>query len=59
MNKKHRSDARASIHETMEALHNLDAIDERTMRQFDEACLTRIEDLQPDEIRAIREPSQD
>lgn len=30
----------ASIHETMEALHEVSAIDKRTMRHFDDACLT-------------------
>ncbi len=30
----------ASIHETMEALHEVGAIDKRTMRHFDDACLT-------------------
>ena len=35
--KKYRSDALASIHETMEALHEVGAVDKRTMREFDEA----------------------
>ena len=42
MEKQHRSEALASIHETMEALHELDAIDEQTMRDFDEACLAPV-----------------
>ena len=58
MNKKYRSEALASIHETMEALHNVGAIDKQTMRQFDEACLTPIRQLNPDEIKAIREKEQ-
>ncbi len=37
--KKYRSDARAAIHETMEALRHVGAIDEETMRRFDKACL--------------------
>lgn len=45
----------ASIHETMEALHKVGAIDKQTMRHFDEACLTRIETLNPRQIKAIRE----
>lgn len=52
--KKYRSDALASIHETMEALHDVGAIDKQTMRQFDEACLTPVQALAPDEIKAIR-----
>lgn len=39
MSNKYRSDAMASIRETMKALHNIGAIDKQTMRRFDEACL--------------------
>jgi putative transcriptional regulator len=39
MSKQYRSDAMASIHETMEALHKVGAIDKQTMRRFDDACL--------------------
>ena len=39
MPKQYRSDAFAAIHETMEALHEIGAVDKRTMREFDEACL--------------------
>lgn len=45
----------AAIHETMEALHEAGAVDKQTMRRFDEACLTPIRPLKPEEIRAIRE----
>jgi putative transcriptional regulator len=55
MNKKYRTDAMASIHETMEALHDIHAIDKKTMRGFDDACLTPIRPLTPEEIKAIRE----
>lgn len=55
MAKKYKSDAMAAIHETMEALHGVGAIDKRTMRQFDEACLTPVEPLAPKEIKALRE----
>ena len=54
MTKKYRSDAFAAIHETMEALHEVSTIDKQTMRQFDEACLTPIQVLSPDEIRSLR-----
>lgn len=39
MSKNYRSEAMASIHETMEALHKAGAIDAQTMRRFGEACL--------------------
>lgn len=55
MTKKYRSDAMAAIHETMESLHEVGAINKQTMRQFDEACLTPIHPLTPEEIRTIRE----
>jgi putative transcriptional regulator len=54
MTKKYRSDAFAAIHETMEALHEVGTIDKQTMRQFDEACLTPIQVLSPEEIKLLR-----
>lgn len=54
MAKKYRSDAFAAIHETMEALHDIGAVDKLTMREFDDACLTPVHVLSPDEIKAIR-----
>ncbi len=54
MAKKYRSEAFAAVHETMEALHEIDAIDKQTMREFDEACLTQVHVLAPEEIKAIR-----
>lgn len=55
MSKKYRSEAMAAVHETMEALHEIGAIDKQTMRRFDDACLTPIRLFKPEEIRAIRE----
>ena len=55
MGKKYRSEAMAALHETMEALHDVGAIDKRTMRRFDAACLTPVRQLTPQEIKAIRE----
>lgn len=55
MTDQYRSDALASIHETMEALHKVGAIDKQTMREFDETCLTPVEPLSPEAIRALRE----
>jgi len=55
MTKQYRSDALASIHETMEALHEVGAIDNQTMREFDDSCLTPVEPLSPAAIRALRE----
>jgi putative transcriptional regulator len=55
MSEKYRNDAMAAIHETMEALHDVGAIDKKTMRRFDNACLTPIQPLKPKQIAAIRE----
>ncbi|WP_032114050.1 helix-turn-helix domain-containing protein [Candidatus Paracaedibacter symbiosus] len=55
MIKKYRSDAMAAIHETMESLDEIEAIDKQTMRRFNEACLTTVRPLTPEEIRNIRE----
>ena len=55
MSRKYRSDAMASVHETMEAMHKVGAIDKQTMRRFDEACLTAVQPLTPKQIKAIRE----
>ena len=58
MAKKYRSEAFAAIHETMEGLHEAGAIDKQTMREFDEACLTPVQVLAPEEIRQIRQREQ-
>jgi len=55
MTKKYKSEAFAAIHETMEALHEVGAVDKQTMREFDEACLTPVRPMKPTDIRAIRE----
>jgi putative transcriptional regulator len=55
MANQYRSDALAAIHETMEALHAVGAIDKQTMREFDETCLTSVAPLSPEAIRALRE----
>jgi putative transcriptional regulator len=44
----------AAIHETMEALHEVGAVDRQTMREFDETCLTPIEVMLPEQIKALR-----
>ncbi len=55
MTKKYRSDAYAAIHETMEALHEVGAINKQTLREFDETCLTPVSPMLPERIRALRE----
>lgn len=55
MTKKYRSEAFAAMHETMEALYEVGAVDKQTMREFDHACLTPISVLKPEEIKEIRD----
>jgi putative transcriptional regulator len=52
--KHDRSSLLASIHETAEGLHSAGVMDKRTLREFDELCLTPVQPLAPDEIRALR-----
>ena len=51
----YRSDALAAIHETASDLHDADVMGKRTMRRFDELCLTPVRSLAADEIRSLRE----
>jgi putative transcriptional regulator len=55
MKKQYRSAVMASIHETVEGLHNAGVMDKQTMRKFDDACLTPVRPLSAEEIRALRE----
>ena len=54
MVKNYRGDTFVAIHEAMEALHEIGAVDKQTMRELDDACLTPVHVLTPDEIKAIR-----
>jgi len=54
MAKQYRSDALAAVHETAAGLAEAGVLDKRTMKAFDELCLTPVEPLSPQEIRAIR-----
>src|SRR5690242_17676439 len=54
MRKQYRSALSASVHETAEALHAGGFLGRRTMREFDELCLTPVRRLNAKEIRALR-----
>ena len=53
--KKYKSDAFAAIHETAVGMYEAGVIDKRTMRSFNNACLTPVHDFTAEEIRALRE----
>ncbi len=51
----YRSDLFRSAHRAAEDLYAIGAIDKATMREFDRACLTDVEDLDAAAIRRIRD----
>jgi putative transcriptional regulator len=55
MHRRYKSDALAAVHETAQGLTEAGVMSKQTMKSFDALCLTPIQDLSPDEIRAIRE----
>ena len=48
----------ASVHATAAGLYKAGLFDRTTMREFDSLCLTPVEPLTPEEIRALREREQ-
>ena len=54
MAKGYRSDVLASVHETALGMTEAGVMAKRTMKVFDEMCLTPVEDLAPERIREIR-----
>ena len=54
MSKKYRSDALAAVHETALGLTEAGVMDKRTMKAFDEMCLTPVKELTAKQIRQIR-----
>ena len=54
MAKQYKSDALAAAHETALGLAEAGVMAKRTMRAFDDVCLTSIEEMTPEEIREIR-----
>ena len=53
--RKAESSILASVNETAAGLHGVGLIDKATMREFDALCLSPVEPLAPEEIRALRE----
>ena len=54
MPKKYRSKIMASIHEGVSDLYRAGGVDRKTMRDFDAVCLTPIQEMTPQKIRALR-----
>ena len=54
MTKQYKSEALAAAHEAALGLAEAGLMSKRTMRRFDEMCLTPVRDMAPEDIRALR-----
>ena len=54
MTKERRSEAFIAIHETMEALYEVGAVDKKIMREFDEGCLGPARPLAVEQVARCR-----
>lgn len=54
MARRYGSPVLASVHETAQGMAEAGVMAKRTMRAFDEMCLTPVEDMAPERIREIR-----
>ena len=54
MTKRYESEVLASVHETALGMMEADVMSKRTMRKFDEMCLTPVEEMSPEAIRELR-----
>ena len=52
---KYKSPAFEALHSAAAGLFSVDAIPQETMRSFDKTCISHVQDLQPVEIKAMRE----
>jgi len=55
MAKKYKSKVSAAVREAMSDLHDIGLIDKRTMREFDDRCLTKVDPLTARQIQKLRE----
>ena len=54
MAKQYKSEALAAAHEAATGLAEAGLMSKRTMRAFDEMCLTPVQEMLPEDIRALR-----
>ena len=54
MTKQYRSEALAAAHAAALGLADAGLMSKRTMRKFDEMCLTPVREMTPEDIRALR-----
>ncbi len=55
--RKKKSAILEAVHETATGLHKAGVMNQVTMREFDGLCLPRIEPMEPNQIKQIRESS--
>ncbi|MFA7338900.1 MAG: DNA-binding transcriptional regulator [Candidatus Obscuribacterales bacterium] len=55
MAKKFKSDVFEAVHSAVSGMHEAGTISKETMRHFDEACLAVPAELEPKQIKALRE----
>lgn len=53
--KQYKSEVMADIHAAAQDMKDLDLISKETMAEFDKNCLTPIEPMGPEDIRALRD----
>jgi len=51
---RYRSPIAAAIHETAEGLFEAGVMTKKTMKEFDELCLTPVKEFEPKQIEALR-----
>ena len=56
MSKQYNSEALAAAHEAALGLTEAGLMSKQTMRAFDEMCLTPVQEVAPEDIRALRPP---
>ena len=54
MTRQYGSELLASVHETALGMMDAGAMTKQTMKVFDEMCLTPVEEMAPEDIRALR-----
>ncbi len=54
MTKQYKSEALAAAHEAAMDMVEAGVMSKQTMKVFDEMCLTPVEDMAPEDIRALR-----
>ena len=56
--KQYKSDAMASIHQSIDGLHRIGFVDKKTMRQFDGSCLEDTPVYSGEDIKKLRDREQ-